>query len=115
MTSTQEQTLAVGVSSQAASQIGKILADEAPGSFLRVSVSGGGCSGFQYAFTVDDQITSDDLIIEKDGVTVAVDETSVIYMEGSIIDYVNDLIGASFQIKNPLAQSECGCGTSFSI
>lgn len=106
---------AIRVSAQAASQISKILASEAPGSFLRVSVSGGGCSGFQYGFAIDDQMAEDDLLIEKNGVTVAIDQMSVGYMEGSVIDYVTDLIGASFQVKNPLAQSECGCGTSFSL
>lgn len=105
----------IEVTAKAASQIGKILANEAPGALLRVSVSGGGCSGFQYGFEIDTQITDDDLVIEKDGIKVAIDDVSVNYMEGAVIDYVTDLIGASFQIKNPLAQSECGCGTSFSI
>lgn len=105
----------VRVSASAAKQIAKILTDEASGALLRVAVSGGGCSGFQYGFTVDDQTNDDDLVIERDGVTVAVDAVSLTYLEGSEIDYVTDLIGSSFQIHNPNAQSQCGCGTSFSI
>jgi len=105
----------VRVSASAASQIAKILADEGSGSLLRVSVSGGGCSGFQYGFTIDDQTNDDDLVIEKDGISVAVDNVSLGYLEGSEIDYVTDLIGSSFQVRNPNAQSQCGCGTSFSI
>lgn len=110
-----ETTQSIEVTSQAAGQISKILAGEAPGSLLRISVSGGGCSGFQYGFEIDSQTNETDLVIEKDGIKVAIDDVSVNYMEGSVIDYVTDLIGSSFQVKNPLAQSECGCGTSFSI
>ncbi|TNE42210.1 MAG: iron-sulfur cluster insertion protein ErpA [Alphaproteobacteria bacterium] len=110
-----QTTPPIEVTSKAASQIGKILASEAPGALLRVSVSGGGCSGFQYGFEIDTQTSDQDLVIEKDGIKVAIDDISVTYMEGSVIDYVTDLIGSSFQVKNPLVQSECGCGTSFSI
>lgn len=105
----------ITVSNSAATQIAKILDDETPGALLRVAVSGGGCSGFQYGFTIDDAIGDDDLVIEKNGIKVAIDSVSIPYMEGSEIDYVNDLIGASFQIRNPQAQAQCGCGTSFSI
>ena len=108
-------TQAVAVSDAAIKQISGILAKEAEGAFLRVTVSGGGCSGFQYGFAIDNSVNDDDLIVERDGAKVAVDEMSVEYMEGSVIDYVDDLIGASFQVKNPLATAACGCGTSFSI
>ena len=82
---------------------------------LRVSVSGGGCSGFQYGFTFDNKITPDDHLFERDGVTVVVDDTSLDLLNGAELDFVTDLIGASFQIKNPNATSSCGCGSSFSI
>lgn len=109
------ETASFTVSDSAAKQIGQILAQEETKSFLRVSVSGGGCSGFQYGFTIDDARTDDDQIVAKGGIEVVIDSTSLMYMEGSEIDYVNDLIGASFQVKNPNAASSCGCGTSFSI
>ena len=82
---------------------------------LRVYVTGGGCSGFQYGFAFDAARQDDDIVIEKNGVTVLIDSVSAGYMAGSEIDYVNDLIGASFQVKNPNAVSSCGCGTSFSL
>ncbi len=82
---------------------------------LRVSVEGGGCSGFQYKFDMDREKTSDDLVISRDGATVLIDPMSVNYMAGSEIDFVDDLIGASFKIKNPNATASCGCGTSFSL
>jgi iron-sulfur cluster assembly accessory protein len=110
-----ENQTPVLVSDTAIHQIAGILSKEALGSFLRVSVSGGGCSGFQYGFAIDTKQDDDDLIIERGGAKVAVDQMSIEYMEGSVIDYVDDLIGASFQVKNPLATASCGCGTSFSI
>ncbi len=103
------------VSASAAKQIAKILSGEAEGTMLRVSVEGGGCSGFQYNFTLDDAKTADDLVIERDGATVLVDNVSLMYMGGSELDYVDDLIGQSFQVKNPNATASCGCGTSFSV
>ncbi|TVR05856.1 MAG: iron-sulfur cluster insertion protein ErpA [Salinarimonadaceae bacterium] len=105
----------ITLSESAARRIKQIMASEPPGAKLRVSVNGGGCSGFEYAFDIDTQVQEDDLVIERDGAAVLVDEMSVQYMEGSVIDFVDDLIGQSFQIKNPLATSSCGCGTSFSI
>jgi iron-sulfur cluster assembly accessory protein len=86
-----------------------------PGPILRVAVQGGGCSGFSYVFSIDADKGADDLSFERDGVTVLVDEMSIQYMEGSEIDWVDDLIGASFQIKNPNATANCGCGTSFDV
>ena len=88
---------------------------EFAGMMLRVSVSGGGCSGFQYGFTFDDARNPDDRVIEKDGVTVLIDEMSWDFLAGGEIDYVEELIGAYFTVKNPNASSTCGCGTSFAI
>ena len=82
---------------------------------LRVSVSGGGCSGFQYHFDFDDSVNEDDRTFEKDGVTAVIDEMSLELLGGSEIDFVEDLVGASFQIRNPNATASCGCGSSFSI
>ncbi len=82
---------------------------------FRVPVSGGGCSGFQYGFSFDDAVNADDRIFKRHGVTVVVDEVSLDLLDGSEIDFVEELIGASFQIKNPQATSSCGCGSSFSI
>ncbi|MDA1091229.1 MAG: iron-sulfur cluster insertion protein ErpA [Proteobacteria bacterium] len=82
---------------------------------LRIAVSGGGCSGFQYGFSLDDAIADDDLTFERDGVKIVVDETSLGLLEGSEVDYKEDLGGAFFQITNPNATSSCGCGSSFAI
>jgi iron-sulfur cluster assembly accessory protein len=82
---------------------------------LRLSVDGGGCSGFSYRFGFDERIAEDDTIVERDGVTLLVDAVSLPFLEGALVDYVEDLAGASFKIKNPNAASACGCGTSFSI
>lgn len=103
------------VTDSAARRILEILADEAPGSVLRVSVEGGGCSGFQYRFDVTADEQPDDLVIEKGGVKVVVDKTSLDFLSGARIDFVDDLMGASFRVDNPQASSSCGCGTSFSI
>jgi len=89
--------------------------EEAENAFLRISVSGGGCSGFQYGFTFDHQRHADDFVFERDGVTVVVDDLSLGLLSGAEIDFVEDLMGASFQIRNPNAASSCGCGNSFSI
>jgi iron-sulfur cluster insertion protein len=82
---------------------------------LRVTVSGGGCSGFQYGFSLDDERRDDDRLFERDGVGVVVDEVSLDLLRGAELDYVQDLIGAYFSIKNPNASSTCGCGSSFSV
>lgn len=82
---------------------------------LRVFVSGGGCSGFQYGFTFDDARTDDDLVFARDGVELVIDETSLELVKGAVLDYVEDLMGAYFQVKNPNAQTSCGCGNSFSV
>lgn len=113
MTETLENR--VTVSDRAAKRIAKILSGEPEGSMLRVSVEGGGCSGLQYKYDVVDRSEDDDLVIEKPGATVLVDSVSLQYMGGSEIDFVDDLIGQSFQINNPHATAGCGCGTSFTI
>jgi iron-sulfur cluster assembly accessory protein len=105
----------INLTERAARRIKEIMAGEPAGSMLRISVNGGGCSGFQYGFDVDATRQEDDLAIERDGATVLVDQVSLQYMEGSTIDFVDDLIGQSFKIENPQATMSCGCGTSFSI
>jgi iron-sulfur cluster insertion protein len=82
---------------------------------LRTFVQGGGCSGFQYGFTFDEEQTEDDFVIEKDSVKILIDAMSMQYLEGAVIDYKEDLMGASFSIRNPNAETTCGCGSSFSI
>ena len=105
----------VTVSARAARRIAEILKAEPEGSMLRVAVTGGGCSGFQYNFALDDARADDDLVIERDGGVVLIDSVSLDFLKGAEIDYVDDLIGAAFKINNPNAQSSCGCGTSFSV
>lgn len=82
---------------------------------LRVAVLGGGCSGFQYKFDLDEAVAEDDIVIERDGLRVVVDSVSQPFLEGAVIDYKDALIGSHFAIENPNATSSCGCGTSFSI
>ena len=105
----------VTVSERAARRIGEILKGEAQGAMLRVSVEGGGCSGFQYKFGVETARADDDLVIAREGAVVLIDPVSVNYMAGSEIDFVEDLIGASFKVNNPKATASCGCGTSFAL
>ena len=105
----------VTVTERAARRIGQILGREAPGTMLRVSVEGGGCSGFQYKFDMERTKAEDDVLIRRDGAAVLIDAVSLNYLAGSEIDFVDDLIGASFRINNPQAKASCGCGTSFSL
>ena len=112
---TDISTANVTLSDRAASRVARILAKEPAGTALRVSVSGGGCSGFQYGFDLEQTRAEDDLVLERDGAVVLIDPVSLPYMEGSVIDFVDDMIGQSFQIRNPNAVASCGCGTSFSI
>jgi iron-sulfur cluster assembly accessory protein len=105
----------VRVSERAAKRIAEILRAEAHPVMLRVAVTGGGCSGFQYNFALDDSKGDDDLVIERDGAVVLIDSMSLDFLTGAEIDFADDLIGASFRINNPNAQSSCGCGTSFSV
>lgn len=108
-------TSPITLSERAARRIGEILAAEPAGAMLRISVEGGGCSGFQYKFDVARDRTDDDLVLAKGAATVLIDPVSQQYMDGAEIDFVDDLIGASFRINNPVASASCGCGTSFSI
>ena len=108
-------TADVTVTERAARKIGEILGREPAGTMLRVSVEGGGCSGFQYKFDSERSKADDDFIIERSGATVLIDPVSVNYMAGSEIDFVDDLIGASFKVNNPQATASCGCGTSFAL
>lgn len=108
-------TAAVIITERAARRIGQILKSEGGGAKLRISVEGGGCSGFQYKFDVEHDQAEDDLVIERDSAVVLVDPASVPFLAGSEVDFVDDLIGASFRVNNPNATASCGCGTSFSI
>jgi iron-sulfur cluster assembly accessory protein len=103
------------ITERAAKKIGQILKAEPSGAMLRLSVLGGGCSGFQYKFDVENAKADDDVLIERDGVTMLIDPVSLQYLAGSEVDFVDDLIGASFKVNNPQAKTSCGCGTSFSL
>jgi iron-sulfur cluster assembly accessory protein len=103
------------VTERAARRILKVLSTEVPGAMLRISVSGGGCSGFQYVFSVDATRNDDDHLIERDGARVLVDETSLPFLKGSQLDFVDDLMGQAFKVENPNATASCGCGTSFAL
>jgi iron-sulfur cluster insertion protein len=89
--------------------------EEAANAFLRISVSGGGCSGFQYGLSFDETQNPDDFVFERSGVAVVVDDVSLDLLNGAELDFVEDMMGASFQIKNPNAASSCGCGNSFAV
>ncbi len=103
------------VTERAARRISEIVQTDPSRPLLRISVEGGGCSGFQYKFDLVGDRAGDDLVVERDGATVVVDPTSLVYMTGSQLDFVDELIGAAFKITNPNAVAACGCGTSFSI
>ena len=105
----------VTMSARAAKRIAQILSGEPSPAMLRVAVTGGGCSGFQYNFAIDDARMDDDLVIERDGATVLIDPVSLDFLKGAEIDFVDDLIGQAFKVNNPNATASCGCGTSFSV
>lgn len=105
----------VTVTERAALRVAKILAGEPDGKSLRISVDGGGCSGFSYKYDLVEDLSEDDLVLQQNGATILIDPVSLPFLEGSEIDYVDDLMGQSFQITNPNATASCGCGTSFSI
>ena len=105
----------VSLSERAARHLVKILSGEAQGAALRVSVKGGGCSGFQYSFDIDRSRADDDLVVERDGAVVLVDPVSLEFIRGSEVDFVDELIGQAFKVKKPNAVASCGCGVSFSI
>jgi iron-sulfur cluster insertion protein len=106
----------VNVTESAVSKISELLAEEGnPKLKLRTFVQGGGCSGFQYGFTFDEEQTDDDFVIERTGMTILIDAMSMQYMLGATIDYKEDIMSSSFTIINPQAESTCGCGSSFAI
>ncbi len=108
-------TASVTVTERAAKRIAQIISNEPENNMLRVSVEGGGCSGFEYRFDLVPNAEPEDVLIERAGAKVLVDCLSLPYLAGSEIDYVDDLMSASFKIKNPNAIAACGCGTSFSV
>jgi iron-sulfur cluster insertion protein len=106
----------VGFTESAANKVKALVEEEKnPNLKLRVSVDGGGCSGFQYAFAFDENVNDDDTVVEKNGATILVDVTSMQYLNGSEVDYLEGLEGARFVVNNPNAKSTCGCGSSFSV
>ncbi|MFC3069585.1 iron-sulfur cluster insertion protein ErpA [Phenylobacterium soli] len=115
MTTAASQTQDVTLSESAARRIRAIGEAEGRPVMLRVAVEGGGCSGFQYQFDLTDQLNEDDLVVERDGARALVDVVSMALVKGSEIDFVEELVGAQFQVRNPNAKSSCGCGVSFSI
>jgi iron-sulfur cluster assembly accessory protein len=108
-------TASITVTERAAERITQIVRNEPEDKMLRISVDGGGCSGFAYRFDLVSNAEPEDILIERAGAKVLVDAISLTYLTGSEIDYVNDLISASFKINNPNATSACGCGTSFAV
>ncbi|MBL4790174.1 MAG: iron-sulfur cluster insertion protein ErpA [Kordiimonadaceae bacterium] len=111
-----EKQAPVSLSKNAAARVAMLIEQQGnPALMLRLTVSGGGCSGFQYGFGFDEEKKDDDVVVERDGVTMLVDGMSLLYLMGSEVDYVEDLVGASFQVVNPNATASCGCGSSFSI
>jgi iron-sulfur cluster insertion protein len=116
MTEIQERPATLpllSLTESAAAKIKQLLADEPDVEVLRIAIQGGGCSGFQYGFTFEDQSGEDDLAVERDGVTLLVDPLSLQYLMGAEVDYRENLQGAQFVIRNPNAKTTCGCGSSF--
>jgi iron-sulfur cluster insertion protein len=106
----------IEITDNAINKIADLLAEENnPKLKLRTFVQGGGCSGFQYGFTFDEEQNEDDFAVEKPGMTLLIDAMSMQYLQGATVDYTEDLMGSQFTIKNPNAQSTCGCGSSFSV
>ncbi len=105
----------IALSASAAERIKSVVTGEPASAGLRVAVDGGGCSGFQYEIGVAGAPNADDLVIERDGARLFVDPVSLPFLLGSEVDWVDELIGASFKVKNPNATSSCGCGVSFSV
>jgi iron-sulfur cluster insertion protein len=108
-------TSTITITDRAATRILEIVAGQSGKSALRIAVNGGGCSGFQYEFELAESAAEDDLVIERDGAIALVDPVSQGFLAGSEIDFVDDLMGQSFRIRNPNAVASCGCGTSFTI
>jgi iron-sulfur cluster assembly accessory protein len=110
-----EMTIPVKVTDRTFARLAEIAEDGGAPKALRVAVLGGGCSGFQYEFQLEDAAAADDLVIEQNGQRVLVDPESLPFLSGSVIDFKDELIGARFAVDNPNATATCGCGTSFSI
>ncbi len=110
-----DTTAPIAVTAAAAKRILFVVSDEPDGTVMRISVKGGGCSGFSYGFELTTDRADDDFVIEKDGATVVVDPVSAEYLAGSELDFVDDLMGQAFKMKNPQATATCGCGTSFAM
>ena len=108
------QSLPLSISASAARRLHKVLGGDA-GAALRISVKGGGCSGFQYAFDIEKTRAEDDLVVTRDGASVIVDPVSLEMIKGSELDFVDDLMGQAFKVKNPNAVASCGCGVSFTV
>jgi iron-sulfur cluster insertion protein len=116
MSEATTQLRPVTITEKAARRIAALMAEEAnPDLMLRIAVSGGGCSGFQYGFSLDNARLEDDLLFERAGIKVVIDPTSLELIQGAELDFVEELVGSSFQVRNPNATSSCGCGNSFSI
>ncbi len=105
----------ISLSQAAARRINDLAKDEGRPLMLRVAVSAGGCSGFQYEFDLVDESETQDLVLERDGARAVVDQISMVLLKGSEIDFVDELVGAQFRVRNPNAKSSCGCGVSFSV
>lgn len=105
----------IDLTQSAAARVSAIAAKQAKPAILRLSVEGGGCSGFQYRFGLAEAVEQDDLSVERDGVTLVVDSVSLDLVRGAAVDYVEDLGGAAFKVTNPNATAGCGCGSSFSV
>jgi len=112
---TDADSSAVVATEAAKKRVAEILRGEADGSWLRVSVSGGGCSGFQYCFDIAPRAEADDLILAQDEARIAVDSVALDFLKGAKIDFVDDLMGSSFRVENPNATASCGCGSSFAV
>ena len=109
-----EAPVAFSISASAAKRLHKVLGPDAEAA-LRISVKGGGCSGFQYAFDIEKTRAEDDLVVTRDGASVIVDPVSLEMIKGSELDFVDDLMGQMFKVKNPNAVASCGCGVSFTV
>jgi iron-sulfur cluster insertion protein len=113
-TAVSNESLSFSISASAARRLLKVLGGDAAAA-LRISVKGGGCSGFQYAFDIEKTRAEDDLVVTRDGASVIVDPVSLEMIKGSELDFVDDLMGQAFKVKNPNAVASCGCGVSFTV
>lgn len=105
----------IDLTSSAAARVAEIATKQGKPAILRLAVEGGGCSGFQYRFGLADAVETDDIAVERDGVTLVVDDVSIDLVRGSAVDFVSDMGGKAFKVTNPNATAGCGCGTSFSV